>query len=140
MDQLDQPGSTLSKKINEIGQGVFYCLNESSQRIPVCIVHNMSFPSKDIVEFTASRIPLTENDWNIFAGELYFYRKGVPSSFRLHGIAYIKTTQPLTIQFTIKYTETIQQEGEAHFSILEMLHELINTTGLFFKKMIVTGF
>lgn len=140
MEQLDQPDPSLITKINEIGQGVFYCLNESSQKIPVCIVSNMNFPAKDIVEFTASRIPLTEHDWNIFGGELYFYRKGVPYSYRLHGIAYIKSMQPLTMQFKIKYTEYVQQEGEHHFSLLEMLQELISNTGIFFRKMIVTGF
>ena len=140
MEQLNHPENTLHANIQQIGQAVFYCFNESSQKIPVSIVHDADFVSNDIIEFSVSRIPLTAHDWNIFAGELYFYRKGIPFSYKLHGITYIKSMHPLKMQFKIMQTEYTGQEQLHHFSLKEAVTEFLSTTGLFFKKVLVTGF
>ena len=140
MNQLDRPPHVHDSKIEQIGQAVFYCLNESSQKIPVSIVHDPHFSGKDIIEFTVSRIPMTEQDWNIFAGELFFYKKGIPFSYKLQGIANVKTMNPLTMQFKITQTEYTGQEDLNHSSVKEALTEFFNTTAVFLKKVLVTGF
>lgn len=140
MKQLNPKSSTFNNRIHAIGQAVFYCQNESSQKIPVCVVTDAFFSANDTIEFSASRFPLMENDWNIFGGELDFYKKGLPFSYKLHGIAIVKSVQPLTIQFKIKQTEYTGTEAEHHYSLLAILSSFFSSTGSFIKKVWVSGF
>ena len=54
------PTTTL-KKFPILINAVFYCMNASSERIPVGVVSNVSsFPDKKL-EFTVSHFPVLEN-------------------------------------------------------------------------------
>ena len=109
-------------KIKEIGQATFFCFNESSQKLPVAIVKHLDFENDTTIRFNCTYIPLTEQPWDIFGAELHCYKKGMPYSFVLHGIA-ISDVAAGQITFTIKYIESFGEINveENNQSMLAML-------------------
>lgn len=127
-------------KISRFDKAFFYCINENGQKMPVGLVSNFSFSSDKILEFTVSNFPVLEQSWNVFAAELYFYKKGLSFNMLLHGTAWFVSQDELTVQFKILYTECFGREEVKPYSLHDSLTGFISSTGVFFKKMLVTGF
>jgi hypothetical protein len=126
--------------IARFDNAVFYCINASSQRIPVDIVSNVSVLADNRLEFSLKHFPVLENSWNIFSGELHFYKKGLSFNLNVHGTAWFTSTDELTVQFKVLYVESFGYPEIKHYSLQDTLVDFFSTTSLFFKKMIVTGF
>ena len=133
------PDSFLTK-IKQFDNAVFYCINSSSQRQAVGIVRNVSLIAENTLEFSLSHFPVLENSWNVFAGELHFYQKGLPFSMDVHGTAWLISPNELTVQFNVLQTDYFWRVDMKHYSLQDTLADFFSSTGLFFKKMLVTGF
>lgn len=132
--------TTSLDNISRFENAVFYCMNQSSERIPVGMVRNITVLSDNRLEFSLSHFPVLENFWNVFAGELYFYQKGLSFNMNIHGTAWFKSTDELTVQFKVLYVESTGQPEIKTYTLQETLSEFFSSTSLFFKKMIVSGF
>lgn len=135
----DLPHMNLDK-ISRFDNSFFYCVNSSSQLVPVAVVRHVSVLPDDILEFTLSHFPVLEEPWNVFAAELHFYKKGLPFKINLHGTAWFANKDDLTIQFKVIYVENFGQAEVKNYSLQDTLVDFFSVTGLFFKKMLVTGF
>ena len=129
-----------SAKISRFDNAVFYCINENSNKMPVGVVSNFSFSGENILEFTLSNFPVLEQSWNVFAAELHFYKKGLSFNMNMHGTSWFINPNELTVQFKILHTEFFGREEVKPYSLHESLTGFISTTGMFLKKMLVTGF
>jgi hypothetical protein len=132
--------TTNIENITRFDHAVFYCINQSSERIPVAVVRNVSLVSDNILEFTLSHFPVLENPWNVFAGELYFYKKGISFNMNVHGTAWFANSDDFAIQFKVLYVESAGLPEIKEYSLQDTLAGFFSTTSLFFKRMIVTGF
>lgn len=128
------------ENISRFENAVFYCMNQSSERIPVGIVKKISVLSDNKLEFSLSHFPVLENFWNVFAGELYFYQKGLSFNMNIHGTGWFVNTDDLTVQFKVLYIESSGLPEVKNYSLQETLYGFFSNTSLFFKKMIVSGF
>jgi hypothetical protein len=128
------------ENISRFEHAVFYCMNQSSERIPVGMVKNISVLSDNRLEFSLSHFPVLENCWNVFAGELYFYQKGLSFNMNIHGTAWFVSADDLTVQFKVLYVESSGFPEVKNYSLQESLHYFFSNTSMFFKKMIVSGF
>ena len=133
------PDSFLTK-IQHFENAVFYCINSSSQRLPVGMVRNVSIIGENKLQFSVSHFPVLENCWNVFAGELHFYKKGLSFSMDMHGTAWFVDPNELTVQFNVLQTDYFWCPDLKSYSFHDSLAEFFNSTGVFFKKMLVTGF
>lgn len=122
MEHHSTQNDLLLTKIKEIDQATFFCFNESSQKLPVALVKHLDFEDDTTIHFNSSYLPLTEQTWNVFGGELHCYKKGMPYSFVLHGIAQSDVAAG-RITFTIKYIESFGAINveENNQSVLAML-------------------
>jgi hypothetical protein len=127
-------------KIQQFDNAVFYCMNASSERVPVGMVRKVCVLPDDKLEFTLSHFPVLENSWNVFAAELHFYKKGLSFNVDLHGTAWFVKQDELTVQFKILYAECFGQPNLKQYSLQNSLIDFLSNTGVFFKKMLVTGF
>lgn len=110
MEQHQQPEApAYVKMVTELNQGIFFCYNESSERLPVSMVKGFAFKDDKTLLFTINYFPLTEEIWKVFAAELHLYKKGVPFSLVLHGIAIISDTEKNLVQFTIQNAEYFEK-------------------------------
>ena len=91
----------LGKVIN-LNQAIFYCFNETNEKLPVSICTDFVFSGNDVLRFSTQHLPLTEQPWNIYAAELYFFRKGLPYSVILDGVAVIGNGLPAMVEFRIQ--------------------------------------
>ena len=89
--------------ISRFEHAVFYCMNQSSERIPVAMVRNVSIVSDNLLEFSLSHFPVLENMWNVFGAELYFYKKGISFNMNIHGTAWFINGDELKVQFKVLY-------------------------------------
>ena len=80
----------------------------------------MKFYYKYLI-FTINYFPLTEQIWNVFAAELYLYKKGMPFSVVLHGVAVISNAENNFVQFTIQNAEYFEYPDMPDHSILSSL-------------------
>lgn len=128
------------KKISQFENAVFYCINESAQKLPVGVVRNFSFLSGNRLEFSLSNFPVLENNWNIFAAELHFYKKGLSFNITAHGTAWFVNQDELKVQFKILHTELAGRPELKPYSLQDSLYGFLSNTGLLFKKIWVTGF
>ena len=126
-------------KISQFDNAVFYCINASSERVPVGVVKNISLLADDKIEFELSHFPVLENNWNVFAAELHLYKKGLLFNMTLHGTSWFVNQNELKVQFKVLYEECFGNP-ETKVSFHDSLIEFFSTTGMFFKKMLVTGF
>jgi len=122
MEHQATQNDLLLTRVKEIDQATFFCFNESSQKLPVAIVKHLDFENDTTLHFNSSYLPLTEQSWNIFGGELHCYKKGMPYSFVLHGIA-VSDVAGGRITFTIKYIEScgalnVQENNQSVLSML----------------------
>ncbi|HWB27392.1 MAG TPA: hypothetical protein VG738_18080 [Chitinophagaceae bacterium] len=122
MEHQSTQADNLLTRIKEIDQGTFFCLNESSQKLPVAILKHLDFEDDTTLHFNCSYLPLTEQSWNVFGGELHCYKKGTPYSFVLHGIAVTNVAES-HITFSIKYIESfgdvnVEENNQSVFSLL----------------------
>ena len=126
-------------KISQFDNAVFYCINSSSQRVPVGMAKNIRLLADNKIEFEVSHFPVLENNWNVFAAELHLYKKGLSFNMTLHGTAWFINQNELKVQFKVLYEECFGQI-ETRVSLQNSLAEFFSTTGMFFKKMLITGF
>ena len=126
--------------ITRFEHAVFYCMNQSSDRIPVAVVRNVSMISDNLLEFSLSHFPVLENIWNVFGSELYFYKKGISFNMNLHGTAWFVNGDELKVQFKVLYIESAGLPEVKDYSFQDTLSDFFSNTGMFFKKMIATGF
>jgi len=133
------PESFLTK-IQQFNNAVFYCINSASQRQAVGLVRKVSVIAENKLEFSVSHFPVLENSWNVFAAELHFYQKGLPFSMDVYGTAWFVSQNDLTVQFNVLQTDYFWRPETKQYSLHNSLTEFFSTTGLFFKKMLVTGF
>jgi hypothetical protein len=126
--------------ISQFENAVFYCMNQSSERVPVGVIRNISVLADNKLEFSLSHFPVIENFWNVFAGELYFYQKGISYSMNMHGTAWFVNSDDLTVQFKILFIETAGTPETKPYSFPSSIMGFFSNTSLFFKKMIVSGF
>ena len=133
------PDSFLTK-IQQFDNAVFYCINSSSQRLPVGIVRGISVIGENKLEFSVSHFPVLENSWNVFAAELRLYKKGLPFNMDVYGTAWFVDQNDLTVQFNVLQTDYFWHPQIKQYSLQDSLSEFFSSTGLFFKKMLVTGF
>jgi hypothetical protein len=110
MEQHPQPDApAYLEMVPKLNQGIFFCFNESSERLPVSMVKGFSFNDHNTLTFSINYFPLTEQIWNVFAAEMHLYKKGIPFSIVLHGIAMISDVQNSLVQFTIQKAEYFEQ-------------------------------
>lgn len=126
--------------ISHFEHAVFYCMNQSSERIPVAIVRNVSIVSDNLLEFSLSHFPVLENIWNVFGAELYFYKKGISFNMNLHGTGWFISGDELKVQFKVLYVESAGLPEVKEYSLQDTLSDFFSNTGMFFKRMIATGF
>ena len=128
------------ENISRFDHAVFYCINQSSERLPVSVVSDVILLPDKRLEFSLSHFPVLENKWNVFAAELYFYKKGVSFNMNIHGTALFKNDYDLSVQFKVLYVESAGMLEIKQYSLQDTLVDFFSNTSLFFKKMIVTGF
>ena len=128
------------ENISRFDHAVFYCINQSSERLPVSVVSDVILLPDKRLEFSLSHFPVLENKWNVFAAELYFYKKGVSFNMNIHGTAWFKNDYDLSVQFKDLYVESARMLEIKQYSLQDTLVDFFSNTSLFFKKMIVTGF
>lgn len=128
------------EKISQFENAVFYCINESSQKLPVCVVRDFSFLSDNKLEFSLTNFPVLEQNWNVFAAELHFYKKGLSYNITVHGTAWFVNNNDLTVQFKILHTECFGKPEIKPYSLQDSLSGFFSNTGLILKKIWVTGF
>jgi hypothetical protein len=122
MEQHQQPECPVYlKMVPQLNQGIFFCYNESSERLPVSMVKGFRFKDDKNLIFTFNYFPLTEQIWNVFAAELYLYKKGMPFSVVLHGVAVISNAENNLVQFTIQNAEYFEYPDMPDHSILSSL-------------------
>ncbi len=132
--------TTSLENISRFDHAVFYCISQSSERIPVAVVRNVTILPDNRLQFSLSHFPVLENMWNVFAGELYFYKKGVSFNMNIHGTAWFVSDDDLTVQFKVLYVESAGLYEVKEYSLQNTLADFFSNTSLFFKRMIVTGF
>jgi hypothetical protein len=122
MEQHLQPDApAYIEMVPELNQGIFFCYNESSEKLPVSMVTVFTFKDHHTVTFAINYFPLTEQVWNVFAAELHLYKKGIPFSIVLHGIAIISDAENNLVQFTIHNAEYFEQIIISDSSMLSSL-------------------
>ncbi len=132
MEQHQQPEApAYVKMVPQLNQGIFFCYNESSEKLPVSMVNGFNFKDDKTLTFTINYFPLTEQVWKVFAGEIHLYKKGVPFSLVLHGIAVISDAKNNLVQFTIQNAEYFEQ---VIFSDNNVLSSLVKPYVYFYRK------
>ena len=97
--QPDQPD--YHEKILQLNQGVLFCFNEDGEKMPVGVINNFVFEDAQNLHFNSDFFPLMQEAQNIFAAELHCYKKGIPFSLVLHGVASVKDENNYLIRFSI---------------------------------------
>ncbi|HEY6976845.1 MAG TPA: hypothetical protein VH396_11195 [Chitinophagaceae bacterium] len=98
--------------VHKLSQAIFYCYNESSERLAVGMINGFTFKNDCTLSFSITYFPPTEQIWNVFGAELHFYKKGIPFSVVLYGVASINDVKNNLVQFTIQNAEYFGFEDE----------------------------
>src|SRR6476620_9628990 len=85
--------------VHKLSQAIFYCYNESSERLAVGMINGFTFKNDCTLSFSITYFPPTEQIWNVFGAELHFYKKGIPFSVVLYGVASISDKKKNLVQF-----------------------------------------
>lgn len=110
MDKCPQPlCPAYVEMVSKVNQAIFFCYNESSERLPVSIVNDFLFIDEKTLTFNVSFFPMTEKIWDVFAAELFFYKKGFSYSLILHGVAVVSDPASNLIRFNIQHPEYFMQ-------------------------------
>ncbi len=130
--QSEQPD--YREKILQLNQGVLFCFNEDSEKMPVGVINGFVFEDHQTMHFSSDFFPITEEAWNVFAAELHCHKKGEPFSFVLHGIASVNDADSYSISFTIMQTDYFElQQSKTHGSF-EPLSLLIRPYKYVYQK------
>lgn len=128
---LPEPPPYVSK-VGLLNQAVFYCYNASSQRVPVGMIYDFTFKDDTTLIFRTKYFPVTEMNWNSFAAELHFYKKNVPGSFVLHGVAVLDNSVSGTVLFTVN--NAVYADVPAPFLEKGLLSALFKPYLTFYRK------
>lgn len=149
MDKCPQPlCPPYVEMVTRVNQAIFFCYNESSQRLPVGIVGDFVFTNDKTLSFKVNFFPMTEKLWDAFDGELFVFKKGFAYSVILHGIAVVSDREECLIQFNIDRADYFMQSGSDEPGLLSNLFkpyidfyrrgsELVSST--FNRKMLSTA-
>lgn len=123
MEHQTSQNDHLLARIKEIDQATFFCFNESSQKLPVAVLKHLEFENDNTLSFACSYFPITEQRWDVFAGELRCTKKGFPFSFVLHGIAAINDLSSGKVRFTIQHIESfglenVEENNQSVFALI----------------------
>ena len=122
MEQHRQPDPpAYVSMVPKLNQAIFFCFNESSEKLPVSVVKEFVFKDERTLLFNVNYFPLTESRWNVFAAELHLYKKGMPFSVVLNGIAVITDAEKSLVKFTIHDAEYFQQRNIPDDGVLSTL-------------------
>lgn len=122
MEQHQPEPPVYIERVKQLDQAIFYCYNESSQRLPVSSrLNGFFFLDDKTLIFYTTHFPIIENTWNVFAAELHFYKKGIANSLILHGIAVIDSVESGCVQFNIQHAEYFEYPGLKNDSLLSIL-------------------
>ena len=119
-------------KVHALNQAIFYCYNSSSQRIPVGMIYDFTFKDDDTLLFYVKYFPVTEMCWDSFAAELHFYKKGIPNSFVLHGVAVVTNNSLNAVSFTIH--DAVYANEQAQVTGKNLLSTLFKPYIAFYRK------
>jgi hypothetical protein len=128
---LPEPPAYLSK-VQQLNQAIFYCYNASSQKVPVGMIYDFTVTNDNTLLFNTSYFPVTEMSWNSFAAELHFYKKNIPGSFVLHGVAVLENSISGAVLFSIQHAEYSHEPSTA--SQKNILTALFKPYLSFYKK------
>lgn len=95
-------------RLLHLGQAMFYNCSGMYEKLPVCIIRPFNVEKEDVIWFTIDALPVTDQAYNIFAAELFFYKKGEYYSAIAEGVAELLFVDSLCVKFTvtkITYTE-----------------------------------
>jgi len=129
MEHHHLPLQTYTDKVLKLNQAIFYCYNASSERVAVGMIKDFTFRDNTSLCFTTKYFPVTEMNWNSFAGELYFYNKDTHEKFVLHGIAVVEHQHTNTVMFTV-----ISSEGDMAEDNATLLSTLYKSYLALYKK------
>jgi hypothetical protein len=118
--------------VRKLSQAIFYCYNESSERLPVGMVNRFSVKNDCTLSFRITYFPPTEQLWKVFAAELHFYKKGFPFSVVLSGVAIISDVKNNLVQFTIQRAEYFGFDDE--WTDKDFLSSLFKPYIYFYRK------
>ena len=96
-------------KVIKMDQALFYFYNEINEKLPVSILRGFIFKDENTLQFKTNFFPVTELAWNVVAAELDFFRKGIPYSLKMQGVAIINFTDQSIVEFHIKEVEYFDQ-------------------------------
>jgi hypothetical protein len=110
MEQHQEPvAPAYLEMVSKLNQGIFYCYNESSVRLPVSMVRDLKFKDEKTLCFSVTYFPLTEQVWNVFASELHLYKKGISYSVILTGVSVVNSLEKNLVEFNIQHAEYFEQ-------------------------------
>ena len=67
-------------------------------------------------------------------------KKGISFNMNIHGTAWFINGDELKVQFKVLYVESAGLADIKEYSLQDTLSDFFSNTGMFFKKMIATGF
>jgi len=118
--------------VHKLSQAIFYCYKESSERLPVGMINGFTFKNECTLSFRITYFPPAERIWDVFAAELHFYKKGIPFSAVLYGVATISDPKNNLVQFTIQNAEYFGFEDE--LTDKDFLSSLFKPYVYFYRK------
>ena len=81
MEQHQPEPPVYIERVQQLNQAIFYCYNESSERLPVSRVSDFTFEDDTTVSFNTNYFPVTENDMERFCSRITFLQKGRKKQF-----------------------------------------------------------
>ncbi len=132
------PSAHINTKAQQIGQAVFFGYS-GNDRIPLALLKEFNFIDDAILEFKQTHFPVWEEDWKLFAGELFFYHKEMPWTVQYKGIVSVHCWNPFTLHFTIEKAELIEKPGMIDHSIQHIITNFFSNTGMLLKRVWQTG-
>jgi len=95
-------------RLLHLGQAMFYNCSGMYEKLPICIIRPFNVEKEDVIWFTIDALPVTDQACNVFAAELFFYKKGEYYSANVEGVAELLFLESLCVKFTVTkvtYTE-----------------------------------
>lgn len=105
MEQLINIPKIDFHQILQLNQGLFFSLTDEGERVPVNTVKNFEVKDEQTLLFYNHHFPVTEKAWNVFAAELYLFKKGIDFSMNLQGIGIIADSELGFVEFHIHAVE-----------------------------------
>lgn len=132
------PDALLNEKAQQIGQAVFFGYS-GNEKIPLALLREFAFINNTTIEFKQQYFPVLEEDWKMFAGELFFYHKDKPWTVQYKGVVSVHCRNPFTLHFAIQDAQLTEKPGMIDHSIQNIISTFISNTGTLIKRVWQTG-